>query len=84
MYPFAYAFFHNYRVGEFGSSIFPMRNPYQTEEELPKDKELQIVQADIFSDNLHFSAMTILWCTFRTLSVATSQRVDFLLDYVSV
>ena len=35
---------------------FPHATLIKTEEELPKDKELQIVQADIFSDNLHFSA----------------------------
>ena len=35
---------------------FPHATLIKTESELPKDKELQIVQADIFSDNLHFSA----------------------------
>ena len=34
---------------------FPHATLIKTEEELPKDEELQIVQADIFSDNLHFS-----------------------------
>ena len=35
---------------------FPHATLIETEKKLPKDEDLQIVQADIFSDNLHFSA----------------------------